>query len=177
MYWQGSYYYDKVLPFGLRSAPYLLISFQRPLNGSCNKCAISFVCHILDDFVIVQPAADSSSTSEDFQQNLSSMLLTLKKLGIPVAADKTQGPCTCLEFMGIILDSVRMEARLTPDRVERIRTSLIGFKSRKSCTLRELQSLIGSLNFACRVVPPGRPFLQRMIELTAEFPILIMTSS
>ena len=23
MYWQGSYYYDKVLPFGLRSAPYL----------------------------------------------------------------------------------------------------------------------------------------------------------
>ena len=22
MYWQGSYYYDKVLPFGLRSAPF-----------------------------------------------------------------------------------------------------------------------------------------------------------
>ena len=71
-----------------------------------------------------------------------------------------------LEFTGIILDSVRMEAYLPNDKVERIRTSLIGFKSRKSCTLRELHSLIGTLNFVCRVVVPGRPFLQRMIELT-----------
>ena len=61
-----------------------------------------------------------------------------------------------------------MEARLPPDKVERIWTSLIGFKSRKSYTLKELQSLIGTLNFACRVVPPGRPFLQRMIELTCK---------
>ena len=96
------------------------------------------------------------------------MLLTLRNLCISTAAVKTQRPCTCLEFMGIILDSVRMEARLPYDKVERIQTSLDNFKSKKSCTLRELQALIGTLNFACRVVPPPpeRPFLQRMIELT-----------
>lgn len=32
--------------------------------------------------------------------------------------------------------------------------------------LRELQAFFGTPNFACRVVPPGRPFLQRMIALT-----------
>lgn len=32
--------------------------------------------------------------------------------------------------------------------------------------LRELQAFFGTPNFACRVVPPGRPFLQRMITLT-----------
>ena len=51
-----------------------------------------------------------------------------------------------------------MEARLPLDKVERIQASLASFKSRKSCTLKELQSLIGTLNFACKVVHPGRPF-------------------
>ena len=37
---------------------------------------------------------------------------------------------------------------------------------KKSATLRELQSLIGTLNFACRVVRLGRLFLQRIIQLT-----------
>ena len=97
--------------------------------------------------------------SQTCQQSLTSMLLTFRNLHIPIAGDKTKGPCTALEFMG-------MEARLPPDKVEHIRTSLALFKRRKSCTLKELQSLIGTLNFACKVIPPGRPFLQRMIALT-----------
>jgi hypothetical protein len=36
----------------------------------------------------------------------------------------------------------------------------------KKSRLRELQSLIGILNFACSVVPPGRAFLRRLIDLT-----------
>ena len=68
--------------------------------------------------------------------------------------------------MGIILDSHKMEARLPVDKVERIKTALWEFRSKRSTTLQELQSLIGTLNFACKVIPPGRPFLQRMIALT-----------
>jgi len=96
------------------------------------------------------------------------MLLTFRNLGISVAVNKTQGPENVLEFIGIILDSDKMEARLPLDKVERIQASLASFESRKLCTLKdlELQSLIATLNFACKVVPPGRPFLQRMVELT-----------
>lgn len=39
-------------------------------------------------------------------------------------------------------------------------------KDAKKMTLRELQSLIGLLNFACCVVVPGRAFLRRLIALT-----------
>lgn len=31
-------------------------------------------------------------------------------------------------------------------------------------TLKELQSLVGHLNFACGVVTPGRPFLRRLYD-------------
>ena len=167
MYWEGSYYYDKVLPFGLRSAPFLFNLLSDAIEWILiNECLISFVCHILDDFLIIEPAAPAPPLHLPCQQSLSSMLLTFKNLGVPIAPNKTEGPCTTLEFMGIILDTVRMEARLPADKVERIEASLALFQTKKSCTLKELQSLIGTLNFACKVIPPGRPFLQRMIDLT-----------
>ena len=40
------------------------------------------------------------------------------------------------------------------------------FAKRRKVTLKELQSLIGSLNFACLVVSPGRAFLRRLIDRT-----------
>ena len=68
--------------------------------------------------------------------------------------------------MGIILDSLKMETRLPADKINHLSLLIQQFKNKHSCTLKELQSLIGSLNFACKVVPPGRPFLQCMIDLT-----------
>ena len=72
--------------------------------------------------------------------------------------------------MGIILDSVRMEARLPQDKLIRINQVLNSFKNRWSARLVELQSLIGTLQFACKVVVPGRTFLQRAINLTRGVP-------
>ena len=167
MYWEGSFYYDKVLPFGLRSAPFLFNLLSEAIEWILlHHCHISFVCHILDDFLIIKPSPPTPPFSLPCKQSLSSMLMTFRNLGIPIAVNKTEGPCTTLEFMGIILDTVRMEARLPADKVERIQASLALFQTKKTCTLKELQSLIGTLNFAFKVIPPGRPFLQRMIELT-----------
>lgn len=59
-----------------------------------------------------------------------------------------------------------MQARLPADKIQRLQEIFDKFQHRRSCTLKELQSLIGTLNFACKVVPAGRPFLQNMIALT-----------
>ena len=40
------------------------------------------------------------------------------------------------------------------------------FRVKKRITLREAQSLVGVLNFACKVIRPGRAFLRRLIDLT-----------
>ena len=71
-----------------------------------------------------------------------------------------------LEFLGITLDSVHMLALLPTDKLDRARTLLQTWRKRSSCHLKELQSLIGILQFACRVIAPGRTFLRRLIALT-----------
>ena len=63
-----------------------------------------------------------------------------------------------------------MVARLPEDKPARIKMLLYSFKGRHSACLIKLQSLIGTLQFASKVVVPGRTFLQRMINLTLGVP-------
>ena len=167
IYWNKSYYFDKVLPFGLRSAPYIFNQLSDALEWILlNKCFISYVGHILDDFLIMEPPAQTGLPSQACQTSLSSMLLTFRTLGVPIAKHKTEGPSLIIEFLGIIIDSQKMEARLPSDKLNRLFVDLNSWHTKKSATLQELQSLIGTLNFACKVIAPGRAFLQRIINLT-----------
>ena len=88
------------------------------------------------------------------------------RLHIPMAKHKTVGPVTVIEYLGIILDSNLMEARLPTDKLERITSYLNDFLTKKSCTKRELLQLLGHLNFASRVVIPGRSFVSHLIALS-----------
>ena len=63
-----------------------------------------------------------------------------------------------------------MEARLPQDKLSRIYDLLKSFKKRCSLRLVELQSLIGTLQFACKMVVTGRTFLQCAINLTKGVP-------
>ena len=165
IYWQSQYYVDMYLPFGLRSAPFLFNQLSDGLEWILkNNYGIQHVIHILDDFFIAE------QNKLDCLTSFSTLLRVFMSLKAPVVASKTIGPSREIEFMGIILDSVRMEARLPQDKLIRINQLLDSFKNRRSVRLVELQSLIGTLQFACKVVVPGRTFLQRAINLTRGVP-------
>ncbi|XP_022787762.1 uncharacterized protein LOC111327761 [Stylophora pistillata] len=83
-----------------------------------------------------------------------------------MAPEKTVGSSTTLAFAGIELDTVLMEARLPQEKLDKCRDLPSAFLGRRKVTLKEIQSLTGSLNFACTVVVPGRAFLRRLIYLT-----------
>ena len=68
--------------------------------------------------------------------------------------------------MGITIDTRQMETRLPPDKIAKIKERLTEMPHCKKTTLKNIQSLIGLLNFACCVALPGRPFLRRIINLT-----------
>ncbi len=57
------------------------------------------------------------------------------------------------------------QLRLPQEKLTRLQELLHQWEGRKSCARRELESLIGHLNHACKVVQSGRSFLRRMIDL------------
>ena len=95
------------------------------------------------------------------------MLKLFKSLGIPLSMNKTMGPSTCLEYLGVILDSVKMEARLPADKILRIKTFMQELLSKRSCTKKELLQLLGHMNFASRVILAGRSFVSYLLKLAA----------
>ena len=67
---------------------------------------------------------------------------------------------------------MNMELRLPPAKLQALKQMIIKWSTRKACRKRELLSLIGYLSHACKVVPPGRPFLRRLIELSTKAKLL-----
>ena len=165
IYWQSQYYVDMYLPFGLRSAPFLFNQLSESLERIFkHNYRIEHVIHILDDFFIAEESQLACLTC------FSTLLRVFMSLKAAVVCSKTISHSQESELMGIVLNSVRMEARLPQDKLSRIHDLLNSFKSRRSVRLVELQSLIGTLQFACKVVVPGRTFLQRASNSTTGVP-------
>ncbi len=55
--------------------------------------------------------------------------------------------------------------RLPKEKLDRINSLLADWSNMKSCTKKELQSLIGQLQHAATVLKPGRTFLRRMYDM------------
>ena len=156
---ENLYYFDRCLPIG--SSCVFFKAFSTALEWlALHRFGASGVLHILDDFLFI---ADSE---EKCQADMNNFLNLCEYLGVPVAEEKTVGPHTVLQFAGTTLDTVKQEARLPDDKLQKCCTLLhASYKCRK-VTLKELQSLLGLLNFTRSVVVPGRAFLRRMIDLT-----------
>ena len=58
-----------------------------------------------------------------------------------------------------------MVLRLPQEKLRELRTLLAQWCTWRYCRTRDLQSLVGKLQHACKVVRPGRTFLRRMFKL------------
>ena len=122
--------------------------------------AVSPPFHYLDDFLTMGAAHTSAC-----QIHMDRAFTMFGSLGCHQTTKKCEGPTMVLIFLGIQLDSVNQIAKLPADKVQRIVQLLHTWSPKKTCTQRELQSLIGHLHHACKVMQPIRSFLRRMIYL------------
>ena len=160
MQWQGKLYVDPMLPFGLRSAPKIFNAVADALNWHFRQSGISLILHYLDDFIIIAPP-----DSPQCALALAILKAECKRLGVPIAAHKTEGPSTLITFLGILIDTISGLLRLPADKLCRLQSLLREWGDRKACSRKELESLVGLLNHACKVVRSGRSFLRRMLDL------------
>ncbi|KAK3099735.1 hypothetical protein FSP39_008685 [Pinctada imbricata] len=160
--WNDMYYFDRCLPMGASSSCQIFEKLSTALQWiMTEKYKAAGMSHLIDDFFFIGP-----SNSKKCLLDVKTFENLCKRIGIPIKHEKTVYPTTVLTIYGIEIDSIAMEARLPTEKLEKLKVMLESTTRRKKITLKELQSLIGLLNFACTVIAPGRAFLRRLIDLT-----------
>ena len=97
---------------------------------------------------------------------LSIMDSTCDKAGLPIERSKTAGPASRIAFLGMELDTVAGVIRLPADKLRALQELLDTWNGKKNCIKKDLQSIVGLLNHACKAVRSGSSFLRRLIDLT-----------
>src|SRR5882724_5680053 len=76
---------------------------------------------------------------------------------------------TCLAFLGLELNSIAMEEHLPMDKLEYLKMHLREWQSQRCCNLRQIQELVGFLQFCTQVIPHGCTFVQGLINFSMTF--------
>ena len=116
MRWEGGVYIDTRLHFGLRSAPIIFTAVADTLEWCILTQGVKYIRHYLDDFITV-----GSPGSMECAANIAVTLSTCAWLGVPIASDESEGPSTCITFLGIEVDTQKMELRLPEKKLQRVR--------------------------------------------------------
>jgi hypothetical protein len=160
MYWHGQYFFHRTLPFGLRSSCHLRERYATAAEWIItNAFGVQNLLHYVDDSFI------ANATKQGCASDLTGVKRAMQDLGIPDAPDKTKGPETRITFLGIQIDSQQMTVSLDQARLDSLRLLLREWDDRYTCSLRQLQSTIGTLSWASQVVRHGRTFIQHMRDL------------
>ncbi|KAL0180312.1 hypothetical protein M9458_025754, partial [Cirrhinus mrigala] len=167
IFWKGAYYFAVRLTFGCKSSPKIFDSLSKTLCWILiNNHKLPYVLHLLDDFLIITPPSSPPSLG------LSTLVQVFNELGVPLSKEKTLGPCTSIEFLGITLDSISFQASLPSEKVQLISLLLSNYLLADRCTKQQLLALLGHLNYAIRIIPQGKSFLSHLLSKVTSIPSL-----
>ena len=163
--WRNQYFFDKCLPFGLRSSPYLFNQLAETLQWCLSfHHSVRYSFHYLDDYFFAGPPS-----SVECNRALTAFQTLCGELAIPLKPETLVRPTTSMTFLGIQLDSVSQMASLPEDKLQpmlaALRQHIVHYRAQTPVTKRSLLSLIGKLSFASKVIPAGRIFIRRLLDL------------
>ena len=113
--WEDAVYINRMLPFGLRSAPNIFSAVADALQWILSTKGITHSLHYLDDFIMVTDSIGKAHFQKD---------TFFDSLGVPLEYSKLEGPSTCLVFLGIEVDIEALQLRLPRDKLSRLKSEL-----------------------------------------------------
>ena len=157
----GQFYYDRCLPMGARSSCLIFERFSNALKFILeNVYKVPHVVKVLDDFLFIAESFGECLYALECFKTMCS------RLGVPIAVHKTVGPTQSIDFLGISIDSVAYEASVPKDKIDAYSAVVSKLLTKDTCTLREMRSVIGKLQFTTCVISSGRCFLRRLYDTT-----------
>ena len=116
-----------------------------------------FAINYLDDL----GSAEEESKAE---RSYNTLLELLHTIGLKEATNKCSPPNTVMIFLGIQVDTLLLTITIPQEKWQEIITLAKKWLNKRTATLKEVQQLAGSLNFACRCVKSGRVYLSRILN-------------
>ncbi|CAJ0947280.1 unnamed protein product [Ranitomeya imitator] len=141
-------YYDTCLPMGCSISCFYFEMFSTFLEWVAREIThLPSITQYLDYLFLVGPA-----NSEVCSQALAQFKDIMAYFGVPLSPEKTIGPISVITFLSIEIDSIAMEFRLPREKIDKLVELINGCLSVGKVSLTQMQSLLGSLNFACRTL-------------------------
>lgn len=165
--WLTKYYIDTRLPFGLSNAPEIFVRITNLVRSMLIRRGIEAVVVYVDDFLVF------GKSQEQCQHAWLATKALLSALGFVVnnKAHKSVPPTTSLTFLGIVLDTDThkdgtgvMQARVTQERLDKAIAECASVERQQVIPRKQLEKLLGTLNFIAKVVYGARPYLRRLID-------------
>jgi len=150
--WLGKFFFDCRTVFGSKAAPAHFDALPETIvNIVCclENIPKGYVHRQLDDVPVVSPK--NSGITERFAKRYEKIC---GELGVPLAEEcpnheKSFGPSTFGTVLGINFDTTLMEWSISAEKEASLHEDIDSFMGKKTCTLREVQKILGKLsNFA-----------------------------
>jgi hypothetical protein len=154
------YLRDTKLPFGSKLGPYIFNILSQAIKRIMYSKGYKRMTVYLDDFLCI------GESFEECCNMLLDLLRLVRSLGFNVSYSKLVDPCQVLTFLGIEVSTIDCTFKLPQDKLDKLKGELIKFYNRKRASKRQLQQLVGLLNWASSVVHGGRVFFRRLLDLS-----------
>ena len=155
-------YFDVSLSMGSKSSAFCCQSSTNTITHIFKEEGFQNV-NYLDDL----GGAEKDKVAEVAFDTLGNIL---KEIGIEEAKEKAQPPAHVVIFLGILFNTLNMTMTITEGRLGEIKEIIQQWLNKNSATLKEMQQLLGKLNFACSTIRAGRIFVSRIINTIKDMP-------
>ncbi|XDV15176.1 hypothetical protein PO909_015306 [Leuciscus waleckii] len=145
----GKAYQYRVLPFGLALSPR---TFTKCVDAALAPRRLQGIriMNYIDDWLILAHSHQLAVQHRDV------VLAHMKELGLRLNAKKSVlSPLQRTTFLGVVWDSVSMQARLSPPRVDSILAAEKSVKLGQLLTVKQFQRLLGLMAAASNGIPFG----------------------